>query len=124
MDLVQAAGPHAVRTIVGRLADDARRWARPALGAYDPVLAERIASVVVALAPTLSPARQATLVRYSLWCILLDDQLDEDPRPKSQPDDANRFLGRGLADLLARLATYDPGCRLVRRLTAALCDAV
>jgi len=121
------------------LADDVRSWAAPAHGRYDASLPERLAAVVARLAPRLSAGKQAILVRYSLWSILLDDRLDDPGTDATELHATARLVGRvirnrrvsaedflaaGLSDLLATLRRHDPDGTLVARCTVALDDAV
>ncbi len=77
-------------------------WATAHGAPADRHLIRRLARVVTAIAPELSPSRATLLARYGLWTFLVDDALDDmtaDPR--------------ALTDLAGRLTT------LVRTTTAA-----
>lgn len=63
-----------VRVMAARLYDEARRETWP--GRPGPRVCRRACLAVAAIAPELPPERLALLVRYVIWSIFLDDQLD------------------------------------------------
>jgi hypothetical protein len=126
-----------------RIAKDLSRWGVrlgiDADGRSATGTAERLATVVAAIAPHLDADALGVLARYSLWAIALDDRLDApeaDPAALRALADrvcrivtGDRYAGpdavlSALVDLLHRLRTYGVDGVLLARMGGALCDAV
>lgn len=103
----------------------------------DPAVCRRVSFVVTAIAAQLPYDRLSLLVRYALWTIVLDDELDG---PRADPGALNRLCegvtavvagGRGndplmmdLAGILGALADHCRAGAVLQQLGLALVDAV
>jgi hypothetical protein len=118
---------------------DVSQWASGAH--FDPGVTQRLADVVTAIAPDLSMSRLSLLARYSLWTILVDDEVDDpaaDPAVLVQlaarlttiarmtrPVPArSQLLEAMLAELLGELRSAARAPALATRFTDALCAAI
>jgi hypothetical protein len=122
------------------LAERARAW----VGAIHPQLGTRLcdslALTVPAIVPTLGHEPLWVLVRYSLWCYLLDELLDAPGADRAELHDVGSSvlaalvgtggaehqdpLGRELAEIIAEFRALGRGDALLRRFVDAVADGV
>lgn len=128
-----------VRTKLAQLRRDAATGGWPTHHQPCSGIAERVSTVVTAIAPQLPQERLSLVVRYGLWSIMLDDQIDgpvADPAALDRLRDAVAAvtaghpagrgdpLMRGLAAIIKELSRYDRTGAMLVRFGAALRDAV
>jgi hypothetical protein len=137
--LVPSAEREAVRARAATTASDLLAWAAAAGADVDRGLADRLATVVAAIAPDLPASALAVLARYSLWTFLLDDELDDvsaepavlaalaervDRRVNGDKSVAGGALDAMLADLVEALQATSADPAVLTRFAGSLCDAV
>ncbi len=135
--LVPPADRPRVQATAERLSQDARTWASPMHAHLSSQLYDSLGLTVASTAPDLNDFRLQLLVRYGLWCYLLDDLLDNSgnvpPHELAERVEwvltTDRYakessLEDSLAGLLEALRQHDHSGLRMPRFTAGLIDAV
>ncbi len=138
--LVSRSDRSGVDALAERLREDVRNWADPAYSGLGERLVRSLCVTVASIAPKLGPEKAGLLVRFSMWCYLVDDRLDRPDVPALRLDQLGRTIqstlrtqraippddpvATELAAMLGELRAHAPDRELVARFSEELGDGV
>src|SRR5215204_5665824 len=90
--LVSRSDRSAVHELAERLREDTRGWAEPTYSGLGDRLVRSLCFTVASIAPKLGRDKLGLLVRFSIWCYLVDDRLDRPELPALRLEQLGRAI--------------------------------